>query len=92
MVLMMEAQYRYILEAIDLLRRRGARALDVDAVAQRQYNEALARRLERTVWNTGCASWYLDANGRNTTLWPDFTFAYRAQTRRVREEHYRLEA
>ena len=24
----------------------------------------------------GCASWYLDANGRNTTLWPTFTFTF----------------
>ena len=32
----------------------------------------------RTVWNTGgCASWYLDAHGRNTTLWPRTTFAFR---------------
>jgi hypothetical protein len=29
------------------------------------------------VWNTGgCQSWYLDANGRNTTLWPTFTFEF----------------
>ncbi len=30
----------------------------------------------------GCASWYLDAHGNNTTLWPDFTFRFRRQTRR----------
>jgi cation diffusion facilitator CzcD-associated flavoprotein CzcO len=90
MVLMMEAQYRYVLDAIELVRRRGARALEVDAASQRAFNEALERRLQGTVWNSGCASWYLNDNGRNTTLWPGFTFAYRAQTRRVREEHYRL--
>jgi cation diffusion facilitator CzcD-associated flavoprotein CzcO len=92
MVLMMEAQYRYVLDAIDLLRRRGARALDVDADAQRAYNQTIEKRLATTVWSTGCASWYLDANGRNTTLWPGFTFAYRAQTRRVREADYHLKA
>ena len=31
--------------------------------------------MKRTVWTTGgCASWYLDAHGRNTTLWPRTTF------------------
>jgi cation diffusion facilitator CzcD-associated flavoprotein CzcO len=90
MVLIMEAQYRYVLDAIELLERRGARALDVDPDAQRRYNQELARRLEKTVWSTGCASWYLDANGRNTTLWPGYTFTYRARTRRVAEERYRL--
>jgi hypothetical protein len=32
------------------------------------------------VWNTGCASWYLDETGRNATLWPDWTFAFRRRT------------
>jgi hypothetical protein len=35
------------------------------------------------VWNTGgCSSWYLDKSGRNTTLWPTFTFSFRRQLRR----------
>jgi cyclohexanone monooxygenase len=30
------------------------------------------------VWTTGgCASWYLDDQGRNTTLWPHATFTFR---------------
>jgi hypothetical protein len=30
-----------------------------------------------TVWNSGgCSSWYLDEAGRNTTLWPDYTFRF----------------
>jgi hypothetical protein len=38
--------------------------------------------MERTIWTTGgCASWYLDAQGRNTTLWPGFTFTFRQLTR-----------
>ena len=27
--------------------------------------------------NGGCASWYLDKHGNNTTLWPGFTFEFR---------------
>lgn len=35
-----------------------------------------------TVWmDGGCASWYIDAEGRNTTLWPDATWRYRRRTR-----------
>jgi hypothetical protein len=35
------------------------------------------------VWNSGgCSSWYLDEAGRNTTLWPDYTFRF---VRRVRD-------
>ena len=90
MIVIMEAQYRYVLDALALLRRRGARAIDVDREIQDAFNRDLSQRLGRTVWNSGCASWYLDANGRNTTLWPGYTFAYRAATKRVREERYRL--
>ena len=46
--------------------------------AQQARNEDLHQRMQRTVWNTGgCASWYLDEHGRNTTLWPRSTFAFR---------------
>ena len=31
----------------------------------------------------GCTSWYLDANGRNTTLWPGHTTEFRRATRQV---------
>ena len=49
--------------------------------------------MTRTVWNTGgCASWYLDAEGRNTTLWPDFTWKFRRRTRRFDAEHYEFGA
>jgi hypothetical protein len=29
----------------------------------------------------GCSSWYIDANGLNTTIWPDFTWRFRRLTR-----------
>jgi hypothetical protein len=36
--------------------------------------------MKDTVWTSGgCSSWYLDANGRNTTLWPGFTFEFRRE-------------
>ena len=43
--------------------------------AGRRGTTTLHRRMARTVWSTGgCASWYLDEHGRNTTLWPRTTF------------------
>ena len=44
-----------------------------------------------TVWMSGgCASWYLDADGRNTTLWPDQTYRFRRRTRRFDAGAYEL--
>jgi hypothetical protein len=43
------------------------------------------------VWvDGGCTSWYLDARGRNSTLWPDFTWRYRRRAARARPEDYLL--
>ena len=45
--------------------------------------------MDRTVWNSGgCSSWYLDANGRNTTLWPDFTWRFWGRLRRFDPDAY----
>jgi hypothetical protein len=42
-----------------------------------------------TVWLAGgCASWYLDEDGRNTTLWPDFTFRFRHALRHFDPQSY----
>jgi len=41
---------------------------------------ALDAQMNGTVWNSGCGSWYLDDTGRNTTLWPDWTWRYRQLT------------
>jgi cation diffusion facilitator CzcD-associated flavoprotein CzcO len=82
-VLMIESQVNYVIGALRALKARGAAALDVRQAAQDDYNAGLQRELQRTVWNSGgCASWYLDAQGRNTTLWPSFTFRFREKTRR----------
>ena len=35
-----------------------------------------------TSWLSGCQSWYLDRNGKNSTLWPGFSISYWWRTRR----------
>lgn len=82
MIVMMEAQFTYILGALAHMRRSGVTTLEVRPEVQAAYNDEIQDRLAGTVWSSGCASWYLDANGRNTTLWPDFTFRF---TRRLSE-------
>ena len=91
MVFMIEAQLNYLLDALDTMERRGASQIEVRQDAYEAYNAHLQERLAGTVWNTGgCSSWYLDANGRNATIWPDFTFRYWRQTRRFDEPAYVL--
>ena len=42
------------------------------------------------MWNAGgCASYYLDATGRNSSIWPGSTLRYRLRTRRFDAARYR---
>lgn len=91
MVFMIESQAHYIVEAIKTMKERHIKVLDVKPQAQARFIDAVQSDLKRTVWNSGCKSWYLDDKGRNTTLWPGFTFAYRLKTRRFNLNKYKAE-
>jgi cation diffusion facilitator CzcD-associated flavoprotein CzcO len=82
-VVMVEAQIAYVMDALRAMDRHDWRTVEVREEAQRAYNERIQKGLRGTVWNDGgCASWYLDRSGRNTTLWPSFTWRFRERTRR----------
>ena len=89
MVLMIESQLNYLMDGLRTIDEHGLATIEVRQDAQRAYNAKLQRRMARTIWNTGgCSSWYLDAQGRNTTLWPGFTFTFRQRTRRFDADAY----
>jgi cation diffusion facilitator CzcD-associated flavoprotein CzcO len=87
-IFMIEAQVRYVIDAMRELRRRGADWLDVKPEAQRRFNERLQAAMTGTVWSAGCTSWYQQADGRNFTLWPWSTVRYWFATRRVAARDY----
>jgi cation diffusion facilitator CzcD-associated flavoprotein CzcO len=90
-VFMIEAQIAYVMDCLRTMDERGVRAVEIRAEAQAAYNARVQEQLEGTVWNAGgCRSWYLDANGRNSTLWPSFTWRFWRRTRRFDPDEYRL--
>jgi cation diffusion facilitator CzcD-associated flavoprotein CzcO len=90
-VFMIEAQITYVLGALDQMRSRGAGRVEVRPDAVAAYNDRLQAKMGKTVWNTGgCASWYIDAEGKNTTIWPDFTFRFWKETREFDAAAYEL--
>jgi cation diffusion facilitator CzcD-associated flavoprotein CzcO len=89
-VLMIESQLTHILAALRHLRRTGLAAIEPVPEAQRRYAERVDAKMATTVWSVGgCRSWYLDANGHNSTLWPGFATAFRLRLRRFRAADYR---
>jgi cation diffusion facilitator CzcD-associated flavoprotein CzcO len=89
-VYMLESQIEHVRQAVGAL-LAGARSIEVRAEVQRAYNAELAERLAGTVWDSGgCRSWYLDANGRDSTNWPDLTFRYRRLVSRFDPADYQV--
>ena len=83
MVFIIESQIAYIRSrAAADGRARASPPSSRRSEAQDAWNDDVQRRMKRTVWSTGgCASWYLDSHGRNTTLWPRTTFTFRGLLR-----------
>jgi cation diffusion facilitator CzcD-associated flavoprotein CzcO len=89
-VYMLESQMTYVLSALEAMEERGAACVEVRPQVQDVFNEEMQQRLQSSVWNSGCSSWYLDRHGRNSLQWPGFTFEYRRRTRRFEPADYRL--
>lgn len=83
MVLIIEAQVGYAVDAVRTMRAHEYGTVEVTAEAERSWTARLRRRLRHTVWNTGgCSSWYLDEHGHNTLVWPHTTATFRRRLAR----------
>ncbi|MCW3020425.1 MAG: FAD-dependent pyridine nucleotide-disulfide oxidoreductase [Solirubrobacterales bacterium] len=90
-VFMIESQLHYLMQCLRFMQAGDMDVIEVREPVQRRYNEELQRRLQGTVWNSGgCASWYLDEHGRNTTIWPGSTWPFRRRLRRFEPADYEL--
>ena len=88
-VFMIESQINYVLDALRYMSENGVASVEPRAEVQKRWNESIDERLQGTVWNAGgCKSWYLDDTGRNSTLWPGFTWPFREATRRFDPVEY----
>jgi cation diffusion facilitator CzcD-associated flavoprotein CzcO len=89
MVYMIESQVAYVDDALQTMEREGLEVIETTPEAQESWRALIAEKSKGTVWLAGgCASWYLDKHGHNTTLWPDFTFRFRKLTKRLDRENY----
>jgi uncharacterized Ntn-hydrolase superfamily protein len=87
MILMIEAQLELMLGALTEL-ERGAVTIEPDADAQARFIAEIERGGQGTVWTAGgCASWYLDKTGRNSTLWPWSTYKFMRRAKFERDDY-----
>jgi cation diffusion facilitator CzcD-associated flavoprotein CzcO len=88
---MMESQMNYLIDYLKLLENHGPNGyLDVNADIQAKHNQHLQTQFEGTVWQSGCQSWYLNREGKNTTLYPRLTAQFRKELKHLDEGAYEV--
>ncbi|MFC9872259.1 flavin-containing monooxygenase [Nocardia salmonicida] len=88
-VFTIESQINYIIDAVTTMTAGGLRAVEVREDVQAAYNRDLQKKFDGTVWNTGeCTSWFVDENGHNATLWPDFSYRFHRMLKTFDVEAY----
>jgi cation diffusion facilitator CzcD-associated flavoprotein CzcO len=87
-LVMIEAQVAYVMDALARMKARGIRRIDVKRGVMDDYNRSLQQDLAKSVWSTIGASWYKLADGTITNNWPHSTIRYRRLLREARLEDY----
>ncbi|MGH7280266.1 MAG: flavin-containing monooxygenase, partial [Polyangiaceae bacterium] len=88
-LVMIESQIEHIVQALRYMHENGVIAIEPREEAQEKFVREVDAKMATTVWSTGgCKSWYLDKNGRNSTLWPGFTFTFRRRAARFDPSEY----
>ncbi|MFP6584391.1 MAG: NAD(P)/FAD-dependent oxidoreductase [Candidatus Hydrogenedentota bacterium] len=87
-IVMIEAQTRYLLSCLDRLDARDAQSLNVKRNVQRSYNTWVQDRLKDSVWANVDQCWYKDENGKITNNWVGRTTEYRKKTKSMNPDDY----
>ena len=69
-ILMIEAQVKYIWSLIQKAAEEDARFIHPTEAATAHFNSEVQASLNERVWAAQCGSWYVDEHGRNYTLYP----------------------
>ncbi len=89
-IFMIESQVNYILQLIQLVNKTQTQAIVVRENVQNQFNDAVQKKMQGTVWQSGCVSWYQQDGGKNFALWPTYTWKYWLETRKINPSDYQL--
>jgi cation diffusion facilitator CzcD-associated flavoprotein CzcO len=64
-----EVQFNYIMQLVELIRNGTCLEIAARKDATQRFNQAMTDATGKTIWVTGCSSWYLDDDGIPAS-WP----------------------
>jgi cation diffusion facilitator CzcD-associated flavoprotein CzcO len=88
-VYMLEQSVAYILKLIEVA--GNTHWLSVREEVLQAYNRDIHEQLSHTVWASGCMSWYLQPNGKNTTLYPGNARMFKRQLENLSMDDFELQ-
>jgi len=86
-----EVQLGYTTQLLQKLKAGDCRALEPTAEATTRFLAEVREAMKKTVWVSGCRSWYLDAQG-NPVAWPWTFERFVEDMAAPRFEEFRLSA
>ncbi|QPK79654.1 NAD(P)/FAD-dependent oxidoreductase [Corynebacterium lizhenjunii] len=89
-VAMLEAQDKYISQAVTYLREHPQAALDVKSDVLASFNERIQKELEASAFSADCSSWYKNEDGRVINNWSGNVAEYYELTDSLQLEDYQL--
>ncbi|MEU6264962.1 flavin-containing monooxygenase [Saccharopolyspora shandongensis] len=91
LVFFLECQAAYMLSAVRLLASGGHTSMDLRPDVFADYNDEVTEESAKRAWGwSKTHSWYQNAAGRSTIMWPLPARTYYERTREVRTDDYRL--
>lgn len=82
-IFMIECQARYIRTCIQYAISKKLRSMEVKEDVAVRYNKMVERRLDKTVWNADCGSWYKTDDGKIINNWCGTALEYWFRTKKV---------
>jgi cyclohexanone monooxygenase len=86
-----EAELAYMADGIRQMRESGWERVEIGREEQNRFNETVQAALPGTVYNSGCNTYFIDSNGRNSFNWPWSTIAMRRRLSRFDPAPYEVE-
>jgi cation diffusion facilitator CzcD-associated flavoprotein CzcO len=84
-----ELEVAYVLQLLERIRSGACDEISVGHAAMERFDAERREAAKRTIWATGCRSWYLDHDGL-PTAWPWTYDRFRAETSAPRLEDFEL--
>jgi cation diffusion facilitator CzcD-associated flavoprotein CzcO len=84
-----ELQFGYIMQLVERLRSGECREISATRIATNDHEAARTEAAKKTIWSTGCRSWYLDDRGI-PAVWPWPFDQFRAEMRAPKPDAYEV--